>query len=97
MDIDGNGLVHWNEFLSVVISQTIIMKEENLKEVYFFFDRDNKGYFNGNDFKKAIADPYLSMPHANYDNVIEEAFNGKTNITFEEFKQFMHTGDGVYN
>ena len=78
MDIDKDGKVHWNEFFSTVITSNIMCKEENLKEAYYFFDREKKGYFNGDDFKKAIGDPFLTMATANFDNVITEAFQGKT-------------------
>lgn len=91
MDIDGNGMVHWNEFFSSIINESIIMREESLREAYNFFDRENKGYFTSEDFKVAIGDQYLSYegPHANFANVIEEAFPGKYKITFEDLKVCM--------
>lgn len=97
MDIDGNEKVHWNEFLSAVISATIFNKEENLKEIYYFFDREKKGYFDGEDFKKGIADPFLTMAYTNFDDVITQAFHGKDKITFEDFKLFMLSADGAYD
>ena len=51
MDLDGNGIVYWNEFLSTVITTSIVNREENLREIYYFFDRTRKGYFDGEDFK----------------------------------------------
>lgn len=61
MDIDGDGKVHWNEFLSSIIDSKVIMKEDNIREVFNFYDRDGKGYFTSNDFKQAIGDQYLSF------------------------------------
>lgn len=91
MDIDGNGKVHWNEFLSCIISQRVLIRTENLREAFNFFDRESKGYFTNKDFKIVIGDPYLSIGgfHANFERVVEEAFPGKENITFEDFQEFM--------
>lgn len=92
LDLDGNGKVHWNEFLSCMITQNIFKRDDNLYEVFSFFDRDNKGYFTSDDFKTAIGDQYLSFggSHANFANVIEEAFPGKAKITFDDLRMFMH-------
>ena len=91
MDIDGNGKVHWNEFLSSIISQRVLIRTENLREAYNFFDREGKGFFTCEDFKTAIGDPYLSIGgfYANFEHVVEEAFPGKDCITFEDFQEFM--------
>lgn len=91
MDIDGNGMVHWNEFFSSIINNAIIMRDESLREAYNFFDRENKGYFTSEDFKVAIGDQYLSYEgaYANFENVIEEAFPGKSHITYEDLKACM--------
>jgi len=91
MDIDGNGKVHWSEFVSSIITQTMILRDENLREAFSFFDRENKGYFTANDFKTVIGDQYLTIggPYANFANVIEEAFPGKEQVTYEDFKEFM--------
>lgn len=46
MDIDNNGKIYWNEFLSTLISREIVFKPENLKEAYEYFDQEKKGYFD---------------------------------------------------
>lgn len=91
MDIDGNGRVYWNEFLSAIINHSIFLKEENLREAFTFLDRDGKGFFTAQDFKIAIGDQHLSFggAHANFGNVIQEAFPGKEFITLIEFMAFM--------
>ncbi len=67
------------------------MREENLREAFNFFDQENKGFFTSDDFKTAIGDQYLSFGgvHANFANVIEEAFPDRPLITFEDFRMFM--------
>ena len=67
------------------------MRQENMREAYTFFDRDDKGYFTSNDFKVAICDPYLSFggAHANFANVIEEAFPGQDKVTYDDLLFFM--------
>lgn len=91
VDIDGNGKIHWNEFLSSIINQAIINRPENMQEAFNFFDRDQKGYFTAQDFKTAIGDPYLSFGgvHADFANVIEEAFPGKEQVRYEDLRLFM--------
>jgi Ca2+-binding EF-hand superfamily protein len=90
MDIDGNGVIHWNEFLSTMMYQTMFTKEANLKEAYLFFDTQKKGYFDIDDFKNAIVDPHLTMITKNsLDSILEEAFHGNKHITYDDFKKFM--------
>ena len=62
-----------------------------MKEAFAFLDRDRKGYFTAEDFKLVIGDQHMSFggPNANFADVIQEAFPGKENITFEEFITFM--------
>jgi Ca2+-binding EF-hand superfamily protein len=60
MDMDSNGKIYWNEFLSATISQAIFLKEENLIEAFNNFDKTKKGYFDLQDLKDVIDDPSLS-------------------------------------
>ena len=78
MDLDKDNKVHWHEFLSTAITNKIIYRPENLKEIFQFFDREKKGYITSNNFKIAIADLDLNNKFINYENVIEESFYGKT-------------------
>jgi Ca2+-binding EF-hand superfamily protein len=49
IDIDNNNKIYWNEFLSCFISEELIFNYNNLMEVFDFFDRNKKGYFDAND------------------------------------------------
>lgn len=52
--MDENGKIYYNEFLAATISSAIFLKEENLKEAFYKFDIDKKGYFDLSDFIKAM-------------------------------------------
>lgn len=38
IDIDNNDKIYWNEFLSCVLSPSIVFKDENIKEIFKLFD-----------------------------------------------------------
>ncbi len=54
IDIDDNNKIYWYEFLSSVLSHSIMYREENIKEVFSIFDKDKKGYFDATDVKNAF-------------------------------------------
>lgn len=76
----------WNDFISSVLSQQMIMREENLKEAFCFFDVNSQGFITVEDFKKAIAD---QAGYINVNSVFSEAFPRKSQVTFADFVEFM--------
>jgi calcium-dependent protein kinase len=59
IDADGNGKIFWNEFLAATISQSIYLKEENLKEAFNYLDKEKKEYFGLQDLKVVLSDPEI--------------------------------------
>ena len=90
MDLDGNGKIYWNEFLTATISQSIYLKEENLREAFGNFDREKKGYFEREDLQKLFEESTLVIKSSDIDNIFDNAFpSGKKQINYNDFKNFM--------
>jgi calcium-dependent protein kinase len=90
IDVDGNGKIFWNEFLAATISQSIYLKEENLREAFNRIDSHKKGYFDLNDLAEFLNDPDLNVNKTDIDLIFEEAFpQGKSRIYYEDFKNMM--------
>ena len=83
---NGLGRMDWNAFISCLMSQQMIMRDENLKEAFSFFDVNSQGFITVEDFKKAIAE---QASYINVNSVFTEAFPRKTQVTFPDFVEFM--------
>lgn len=55
MDLDQNGKIYWNEFIAGLFSDDLVLRDENLKEIFLFFDKDKKGYFDIDDFIRVVS------------------------------------------
>ena len=49
IDLDGNGVIDYNEFLSYTVNNEKILKNENLEFCFKAFDLDNSGKINLNE------------------------------------------------
>jgi Ca2+-binding EF-hand superfamily protein len=74
MDLDQNGKVYWSEFLSATISQTVFLKEENLKEAFSKFDTEKKGHFGVDDLMKVFSTSGIDIKNKEVEMVFKEAF-----------------------
>jgi len=93
IDLDGNGVIDYNEFLTCSMNQEKIMRNDNLKMCFDEFDTDHSGKISldeiGNIFKRGGNDNEEDMEA--FKNMIKAADeNGDGEISFEEFQEIMN-------
>ena len=91
IDLDGNDIINYNEFLSCTVNKDKILRNENLELCFKAFDLDNSGKINLNEiysiFKRGSKqDENLEA----FKEMIKDADeNGDGEISLEEFKDIM--------
>jgi calcium-dependent protein kinase len=93
IDLDGNGVIDYNEFLTCSMNQEKIMRNDNLKLCFDEFDTDHSGKISldeiGNIFKRGNNDNEEDIEA--FKNMIKAADeNGDGEISFEEFQEIMN-------
>ena len=88
IDLDGNGSIDYNEFLTATINREKILSQKNLEMAFQTFDKDSSGkistdeimqLFNNKDIDKSV-----------FEKIVKEADeNGDGEISYEEFKNLM--------
>ena len=94
IDLDGNGVIDYNEFLTCTMNKEKILNNDNLEICFKAFDSDNSGkisldeisaIFNSED-KEKIDKEELEV----FKKMIKDADeNGDGEISFKEFKDLM--------
>ena len=94
IDLDGNGVIDYNEFLTCTMNKEKILNNDNLEICFKAFDSDNSGkisldeisaIFNSGD-KEKIDKEELEV----FKKIIKDADeNGDGEISFKEFKDLM--------
>ena len=94
IDLDGNGVIDYNEFLTCTMNKEKILNNDNLEICFKAFDSDNSGkisldeisaIFNSGD-KEKINKEELEV----FKKMIKDADeNGDGEISFKEFKDLM--------
>ena len=91
IDLDGNGVIDYNEFLSCTVNKDKILRNENLELWFKAFDLDNSGKIN-------LEEIYSIFKRGSKQGDDLEAFkemlsdadeNGDGEISLEEFKDIM--------
>jgi calcium-dependent protein kinase len=88
IDVDKNGFIEYEEFLTATIDCKKLLTEENLKKAFRLFDKDGSGKISSDELKMI-----LTCDHENeevWKKVISEIdCNGDGEISFEEFVKMM--------
>ena len=94
IDLDGNGVIDYNEFLTCTMNKEKILNNDNLEICFKAFDSDNSGKISLDE----ITAIFNSGDKENIDKEELEAFkkiirdadeNGDGEISFKEFKDLM--------
>ncbi|XP_020236052.1 calcium-dependent protein kinase 24 [Cajanus cajan] len=93
-DIDGNGTLNYEEFITMNVHLRKIESDEHLSEAFRYFDKNQSGYVEFEELKDALSD---DDSEASNDQVIKDILNDVDldkdgRISFEEFKAMMKTG-----
>lgn len=86
-DVDGDGMVDYNEFLAATLNAANLAKEENLLRAFEHFDSDHSGYITRDELIEALKG------YGEVDNLevilqdVDKDQDGK--IDYDEFKTMM--------
>ena len=94
IDLDGNGVIDYNEFLTCAMNKEKILKNENLELCFKAFDSDNSGKISLDEmsaiFSSGNKDRRNKEELEMLKKMMKEADdNGDGEISFEEFKDLM--------
>ena len=89
IDVDRNGTIDYNEFLSATIDKDKLTSKQNLEVAFKTFDRDGSGKINLNEIK-CIFDNSSVKDDKIFESMLSEADdNNDGEISLEEFKILM--------
>ncbi|CAL0303342.1 unnamed protein product [Lupinus luteus] len=94
-DIDGNGTLNCEEFITMSVHLRKIESDEHLSEAFSYFDKNQSGYIEFEELKDVLSDDGLGLDD---DKVIRDILNDVDldkdgRISFEEFKMMKTGGD----
>ncbi len=87
VDLDGNGYIDYNEFLTAAINRENILSKQNLEMTFRSFDKDNSGFIS----KEEIIQVFNNIKDNSIieDMIKEIDSNGDGEISLLEFKNMM--------
>ncbi|XP_057957775.1 calcium-dependent protein kinase 24 [Malania oleifera] len=93
-DIDGNGTLNCEEFVTMSVHLKKISSDEQLAKAFSFFDKDKNGYIELEELKEALLEDNLG---SNYEQVLRDILSDVDSdkdgrISYEEFKAMMKAG-----
>ncbi|KAK1270884.1 Calcium-dependent protein kinase 32 [Acorus gramineus] len=93
-DIDGNGTIDCDEFVTVSVHLKKIGSEQHLSEAFHYFDKNKSGFIEIEELREALVEDDLG--HTD-EKVIHDIFNDVDTdkdglISFEEFALMMKAG-----
>ncbi|VDI64645.1 Hypothetical predicted protein [Mytilus galloprovincialis] len=91
VDIDGNGIIDFQEFLTMMAKK---MKdtdtEEEIREAFRVFDKDGSGSISANDLRHIMTNLGDKLPDEEVDEMIQEAdLDGDGQIDYIEFNSML--------
>jgi calcium-dependent protein kinase len=89
IDLDGNGYIDYNEFLSATINRDKILNKQNLELAFKTFDRDGSGKISIDEIQQIFSNTTVTDKSI-FENMVKELDqNGDGEISYEEFKDIM--------
>ena len=91
MDHDGNGLIDFPEFLTLMSQKmTATAVEEEIKEAFRVFDMDRNGLISASELRHVMTNLGERLTDKQVDDMIKEAdIDGDGHINYEEFLAMM--------
>jgi calcium-dependent protein kinase len=88
-DLDGNGYIDYNEFLSATMNREKILNKQNLELAFKTFDRDGSGKISVEEIQHIFNNTDVSDKSI-FENMVKELDqNGDGEISYDEFKDIM--------
>eukprot|EP00241_Pyramimonas_parkeae_P007584 CAMPEP_0114249688 /NCGR_PEP_ID=MMETSP0058-20121206/14286_1 /TAXON_ID=36894 /ORGANISM="Pyramimonas parkeae, CCMP726" /LENGTH=164 /DNA_ID=CAMNT_0001363271 /DNA_START=365 /DNA_END=859 /DNA_ORIENTATION=+ len=91
MDLDGNGVIDFPEFLLLILrSMAEGNSEQELKEMFQLFDNDKSGTLSADELRKAMRMIGEQLTDEEVEDAIKLAdFSDDGNVDYDEFIQFV--------
>jgi calcium-dependent protein kinase len=89
VDLDGNGSIDYNEFLTATVNREKILSQKNLEMAFQAFDKDGSGKISTDEIMQIFNNTDIKDKSI-FEKMIKEADeNGDMEISLEEFKNLM--------
>ena len=94
IDLDGNGVIDYNEFLTCAMNKDKILKNENLEICFKAFDSDNSGKISLDEISAIFSNGDKEKMNKEEIEALKKMIgdadeNGDGEISFKEFKDLM--------
>ena len=89
VDIDNNGVIDYNEFLTATMDRDKLTSKKNLEITFKNFDKDNSGKISLNEIKSIFNNPKIKDDNVFESLLLEADDNNDGEISLEEFKTIM--------
>uniref|UniRef100_A0ACD5Y394 Uncharacterized protein n=1 Tax=Avena sativa TaxID=4498 RepID=A0ACD5Y394_AVESA len=97
-DIDGNGTLDCEEFVTVLLHIKKMSNEEYLPKAFKYFDKDGNGYIEMEELMEALGDDELGPDEQVVKDIIRDVDTDKDGrISYEEFEVMMKSGSDWRN
>lgn len=85
VDIDGNGLMDFNEFI-VLMARQQSMGPEELQQAFSIFDRDGNGYIDAKELRYLLTTLGEKLSNNEVDEIIRDVdVDGDGRVNYQEF------------
>ena len=90
IDIDKSGTVEYSEFVAAGVKKELILKEQNLRESFDFFDKNKNGLINLEDLRVVFM-KFKGFSQDEFSSIVSDVDADENNeIDFEEYKNVMN-------
>ncbi|XP_023173416.1 calmodulin-beta-like [Drosophila hydei] len=91
MDLDGNGFIVFDNFLhSMTMRMTFGPDEDDIRETFRIFDRDNTGFIGPDQIRNVMLDLDIQILDEECEEMIRvHDFDADGKLSYEEFVQMM--------
>ncbi|XP_024390926.1 calcium-dependent protein kinase 34 [Physcomitrium patens] len=92
-DLDGNGKIDFNEFISATMHMNKLEKEDHLFAAFHHFDRDNSGYITVFELQQALEENGVGDYDTIQEIIDEVDTDNDGRIDYDEFVAMMRKGN----
>ncbi len=86
LDLDGNGVVDYSEFITAAIDKLSVLNQENLRAAFQMFDKDKSGTITIDELQAVFDGQGGQQEEEVWKKVMEEVdTDGNGEISFDEF------------
>lgn len=93
-DLDGNGTLDCEEFVTIAVHIKRISSDEQLKQAFSSFDKNKSGYIEFEELREALFEEHeeANSEQAAQDIILDADLDKDGRISYQEFAAMMKTG-----